>query len=186
MAQTDGAGTAMRRLRAALVRLTSLFRRERLDRELAAEMESHLQLHVDDNLRAGMSPDEARRQAIIALGGIEQTKEQYRDRLGMPSLEAAENAECREGVGGDGFHGCHDRRTRHVASTLASKAHQPLVPTTSRGRMLSSPGSPVTPPDAIHFRQEANCWAHPAGGLLVTRHGRIEDRRLRKTRPRRE
>ena len=34
------------------------------DRELAAELESHLQLHVDDNLRAGMSPDEARRRAL--------------------------------------------------------------------------------------------------------------------------
>ena len=78
----------MRRLRAALVRLTNLFRRDRLDRELAAEMESHLQLHIDDNLRAGMSPEGARRQALLALGGIEQAKERYRDRRGMPLLEA--------------------------------------------------------------------------------------------------
>ena len=78
----------MRRLRAALVRFTSLFRRGRLDRELAAEMESHLQLHIDDHLRAGMSPEEARRQAILALGGVEQAKEQYRARRGLPSLEA--------------------------------------------------------------------------------------------------
>jgi predicted permease len=78
----------MRRVRAAFVRLINLFRRDRLDRELAAEMESHLQLHVDDNLRAGMSPEEARRQALLALGGIEQAKERYRDRRGMPLLEA--------------------------------------------------------------------------------------------------
>lgn len=78
----------MRRLRAALVRFVSLFRRERWEQELAAEMESHLQLHTDDNIRAGMSPDEARRQAIIALGGIEQAKEQYRARRGLPSVEA--------------------------------------------------------------------------------------------------
>lgn len=78
----------MRRVRAALVRLTNLFRRDRLDRELAAEMESHLQLHIDDNLRAGMSPEEARRHALLTLGGIEQAKERYRDRRGMPVLEA--------------------------------------------------------------------------------------------------
>ena len=77
----------MRRLRAALIRFTNLFRRGRLERELAAEMEGHLQLHVDDNLKAGMTPAEARRQAIIALGGVEQAKEQYRDRRGFPGLE---------------------------------------------------------------------------------------------------
>jgi predicted permease len=78
----------MRRLRAGLVRLTNVFRRDRLDRELAAEMESHLQHHIDDNLRAGMSPEEARRHALRALGGIEQAKEQYRHRRGLPLLEA--------------------------------------------------------------------------------------------------
>src|SRR5688500_16378413 len=78
----------MRSLRATLLRLTALFRRKTLDRDLAAEMESHLQLHIDDNIKAGMTPTEARRQAIIALGGIEQAKERYRDRRGLPSLEA--------------------------------------------------------------------------------------------------
>jgi len=50
-------------------------------------MDSHLQMHIDDNLRAGMSPEEARRNALIALGGIEQTKELYRERRGLPLLE---------------------------------------------------------------------------------------------------
>jgi hypothetical protein len=39
------------------------------EQELAAEMESHLQMHIEDNLRAGMSAEEARRQALIKLGG---------------------------------------------------------------------------------------------------------------------
>jgi hypothetical protein len=78
----------MRLLRAAFVRLTSLIGRERHERELADELESHIQLHVDDNLRAGMTPEEARRRALMALGGLEQTKEQYRDRRGLPWLEA--------------------------------------------------------------------------------------------------
>src|SRR5688572_23069171 len=80
--------TRMRSLRSTLLRLTAVFRRKTLDRDLAAEMESHLQLHIDDNIKAGMTPTEARRQAIIALGGIEQAKERYRDRRGLPSLEA--------------------------------------------------------------------------------------------------
>jgi putative ABC transport system permease protein len=67
--------------------LLGFFNRSRRDRELAAELESHVQLHIDDNLRAGMTPDEARRQAHVALGGLEQTKERYRDRRELPPVE---------------------------------------------------------------------------------------------------
>lgn len=52
----------MRGLRALLVRLRAVFDHDRPDRELAAELESHLAIHVDDNVRAGMTPEEARRQ----------------------------------------------------------------------------------------------------------------------------
>jgi macrolide transport system ATP-binding/permease protein len=74
----------MRRIRAFLIRLGSLFRKRYQDRQLAEEIESHLQLHIDDNLRAGMSPEEARRQALLRLGGVEQTIEAYRDRRSLP------------------------------------------------------------------------------------------------------
>ncbi|HUI40393.1 MAG TPA: ADOP family duplicated permease [Terriglobia bacterium] len=77
----------MRRLRAWVVRLGAVFSRERRDRELTAELEGHLRMQIDDNLRAGMAPEEARRQALIKLGGVEQTKENYRDRRGVPVLE---------------------------------------------------------------------------------------------------
>jgi hypothetical protein len=77
----------MRHLRAWFLRLYGLFDNELRDREFAAEMESHLQLQIEDNLRSGMSAQEARRQALIKLGGIEQTKEAYRDRRGLPVLE---------------------------------------------------------------------------------------------------
>jgi len=60
------------------------------DRELAEEIESHLQLHIDDNLRAGLSPAEARRQALLKFGGVESAKEAYRDRRGLPFLEVAQ------------------------------------------------------------------------------------------------
>src|SRR5438874_10496541 len=77
----------MRQMRAWLLRFGGLFRKVRQDRDFAVEMDSHLQMHIEDNLRAGMSPAEARRQALIKLGGIEQTKELYRDRRGLPLLE---------------------------------------------------------------------------------------------------
>src|ERR1044072_8142522 len=45
-------------------------------------------MHIDDNIRAGMSPQEARRAAVMKLGGLEQTKEAYRDRATIPFLES--------------------------------------------------------------------------------------------------
>jgi predicted permease len=77
----------MRQLRAWFVRLGRLARRNRSERDLVAEMESHLQMHIEDNLRAGMNPAQARREALMKLGGVEQTKEIYRDRRGLPLLE---------------------------------------------------------------------------------------------------
>jgi predicted permease len=79
----------IRPLRAAILRLAGVLGSSRRERELARELDSHIQLHTDDNIRAGMAPDEARRQAIIRLGGVEQTKERYRDRAGLPWLEMA-------------------------------------------------------------------------------------------------
>jgi macrolide transport system ATP-binding/permease protein len=77
----------VRQLRAAIRRLRGLCHRGPLDRELDRELESHLHLHIDDNLRAGMSPEEARRKALLKLGGVEPVKERYRDRRGVPLLE---------------------------------------------------------------------------------------------------
>jgi predicted permease len=77
----------MKRLRAWISRLGELFSKRRREWDLAAEMESHLQLHVDDNLRKGMSAEQARREALVKLGGVEQTKEAYRERRGLPVLE---------------------------------------------------------------------------------------------------
>jgi putative ABC transport system permease protein len=77
----------MRQFRAWFVRFRSLLDRDRREREIAAEIDSHLQLHIQDNLRAGMSAAEARRQALLKLGGIEAAKELYRERRGLPLLE---------------------------------------------------------------------------------------------------
>ena len=77
----------IRRLRAWVVRMSGLFGRKGHDRELAEELESHIQMHVDDNVRAGMTPQEARRQALIKLGGFSQTKEECRRQRGIPVIE---------------------------------------------------------------------------------------------------
>jgi len=77
----------IRRLRALLVRLGNLFAGASSERDLAGEMESHLQMQIDDNVRAGMSADEARRQALIRFGGVESVKESCRERRSLPALE---------------------------------------------------------------------------------------------------
>ena len=77
----------MRWLRVCALRVAGLFANGQRDREFAAELDGHLQLHIDDNLRSGMSAQEARRQALLKLGGVEQTKEIYRERRGLPLIE---------------------------------------------------------------------------------------------------
>ncbi len=77
----------MRHLRAWFIRLGSLLSKDRRERELTAELESHLAMHIEDNLRTGKPPAQARREAIMKLGGVEQTKEYYRERRGLPLLE---------------------------------------------------------------------------------------------------
>ncbi|HKW31454.1 MAG TPA: ABC transporter permease [Candidatus Acidoferrum sp.] len=78
----------MRWMRAWFLRFHGFFRKPQHDAEFTVELESHLQLHIEDNLRRGMTPETARREALMKLGGVEQTKENYRDRRGLPLLEA--------------------------------------------------------------------------------------------------
>lgn len=77
----------MRRIRALFLRAAATFRMRRHEQEMSDEFESHLQMHLEDNVRAGMNPLEARRQALIELGGMDQAKEHYRDRRRLPMLE---------------------------------------------------------------------------------------------------
>ncbi len=70
-------------------RVTGMFRRGRQDREMAQEFESHLQMHIDDNIRAGMSPEQARREALLKFGGMEAAKESVRETSRLMWLETA-------------------------------------------------------------------------------------------------
>ena len=79
----------MRALWALWARLTGMFQKSRRERELAAEFESHLEMHIDDNIRAGMSPEQARREALVKFGGMEAAKEGVRETSRMVWLETA-------------------------------------------------------------------------------------------------
>jgi predicted permease len=79
----------MRALRAFLFRLGGLFHRERREREMALEFESHLEMEIEASLRRGMTPEEARRAALVKSGGLETAKEAWRDRSGLPVVETA-------------------------------------------------------------------------------------------------
>ena len=78
----------MRKLRALWMRLCGLLRQPQGDIDFEAELASHLAMHTDDGIRAGLSSEEARRQALIRLGGAEQARQAYRERRGLPWLEA--------------------------------------------------------------------------------------------------
>ena len=69
----------MSRLRDSAVRLVNLFRRERVERELDVELQAYLELDVEENIRRGMAPREARRTALARLGGVDAVKEECRD-----------------------------------------------------------------------------------------------------------
>jgi len=72
---------------ALLHRIAALFRRRGLEKDLDDELRSHLEMAIEINLRKGMSPADARREALRSFGGVEQTKEIYRDQRGLPMIE---------------------------------------------------------------------------------------------------
>jgi predicted permease len=74
-------------LQQAINRLRSFFRKEQLDQDLDAELTTHLDLAIEENLSAGMPAAEARRQALIRFGGVEHAKEQQREARGLPVID---------------------------------------------------------------------------------------------------
>ncbi len=74
-------------LREAFKRVSSFFRKDQLDQELDEEMASHLQMAVEENMRRHMSAEEARRQALVRFGGVQQALERHRESRGLPWLD---------------------------------------------------------------------------------------------------
>jgi macrolide transport system ATP-binding/permease protein len=77
----------MRKLRPLWMRLRHA-ELQRSESDFAAELDSHLGMHIDDNIHAGMTPEEARRQAVIQLGGLEQTRQAYREQVTLPWIQS--------------------------------------------------------------------------------------------------
>ena len=77
----------MRSLRRFLARAANFAMRRRADRRLREEMEEHLAFLTAENIRDGMPPAEARRQAVLKFGGVEAIREDYHDEHGLPFLE---------------------------------------------------------------------------------------------------
>jgi predicted permease len=71
----------------AFNRVSSFFHKQHRDADLEAELQSHIDLAVEENLGRGMSPEEARRRALVRFGGVQQAKEQQRQARGLPWLE---------------------------------------------------------------------------------------------------
>src|SRR6185503_17788386 len=80
----------MNTLRQFVFRLRGLFRKQRLEAEMSAELHAHLELRIERHIQNGMTPDEARFAAMRSFGGVEQIKERCRDQRGWVWLEHLE------------------------------------------------------------------------------------------------
>ncbi len=74
-------------LRVLFFRFLGLFRKSARDRELDQELRAHIEMLVEENLRKGMTPADARHAAMRDFGGVEQVKEAYRERRGLVFVE---------------------------------------------------------------------------------------------------
>ena len=79
--------TMLRALMQTAARIRAFFRRDDLDRDFADELDAHLAMLADDYVRRGMTPEQARRAAIIRVGAPVSLREQHRAARGLPGLE---------------------------------------------------------------------------------------------------
>ena len=98
------------RLRGLRLRLRLLLRRRAVENEMEEELRFHLEEEVRKNLRSGMAPREARRQAALAFGGSERVKEELRRGRGLGPLED---------LAKDGRHSLRQLRRRPVFAAVA-------------------------------------------------------------------
>lgn len=77
----------MKFLRRFLIRLANLATRQSADERLQQELAEHLAFQIDENMRAGMSPAEARRQAALKLGAAQAIREEHHAEHTLPFLE---------------------------------------------------------------------------------------------------
>jgi len=86
-------------IKSSIRRLAAPFKRDRLDQELNEEIQFHLDMETEDNLRKGMTPEEARYAAMRKFGGVEQAKEHYRRQSAFGRIEDLLR-DCRHAIRG--------------------------------------------------------------------------------------
>jgi hypothetical protein len=69
------------------LRIRSIFKRNQVEQELEDELRYHLDMKIEENAAKGMSNEEARRSALLAIGGVDQKKEECRDTRGLQWLD---------------------------------------------------------------------------------------------------
>ncbi len=74
-------------VRRVMERLLAPVRKRRLDRDLESEIAAHLELAERDARHRGLSPEDARREALLSFGGVELVKEEHRDRRSFRWME---------------------------------------------------------------------------------------------------
>jgi putative ABC transport system permease protein len=79
----------MQHWRVFFSRAWGFFHKRRLDEDFHEELQAHLDALMEENIRGGMSPEDARAAALREFGGVEQTKEIYRRQRGLPFLDVA-------------------------------------------------------------------------------------------------
>ena len=77
----------IRRVQEMWFRLLAVFRRSTLDRDFDDELAAHVDLLTERNQRRGLPRDEARRQAILQVGGLNAARTLHRETRGMPRVE---------------------------------------------------------------------------------------------------
>ena len=70
-----------------VARVIAFFKREAFDRELDNELEAHLCLLIEENIRRGLTPEQARREARLKLGNPTSLREEHREMRGLPVLD---------------------------------------------------------------------------------------------------
>src|SRR5574337_2161941 len=83
----SGDSRMLNRIRALCRRIGGLVSRRRLDEDFQQELDTHLELLTEENLRRGLPPVEARRRARVQLGGMTQLRATHREMWGMPWFE---------------------------------------------------------------------------------------------------
>jgi len=77
----------MSRVRRFVRRIRAFFSKRGLDANLSEELAAHLEMAIEDNLARGLSPAEARRVALISIGGLQQAMEKHREARGLMTLD---------------------------------------------------------------------------------------------------